>query len=298
MVAADDQDRVVVDPDSFQFLDQNTKSGIEGGNFAQVVGKVFANHGDIGKVGWQFALKIIGIDSPQRLAAAGDPLAVRIGWSKPVTDGLVAIERPIVVGIEERADIAANLVEQCRLGRLVIRVGHRGLRETIEAAPVTFGTCAPPRRADRRRVYQGSKPCRCARFDNPMPPAATDSLESIGPKSLPARSLLFRIAKSVVRESNELRHGVHEGALTKARVNSKPSSATRVKIRCGDVVVDSTWVKLAIDARVLAPVVSKRHHDMRTIIGLTLRAGANGSQQEGSRTGISPIADESFREVR
>ena len=100
-------------------------------------------------------------------------------------------------------------------------------------------------------------------------------------------------------ESSELRQGVQEGALTNARVNSKPSSATCVKIRCGNVIVDSTRLELAIDACVLSPVVRKRHHDMRTIScpdDSDMVHGSHRSSRIPSR--ISPIVTESLRRER
>ena len=54
-------------------------------------------------------------------------------------------------------------------------------------------------------------------------------------------------------ESSELRQGVHEGALTNARVNNTPSPATESKFGVEDMVIDSAGLELRVRTGVFTP---------------------------------------------
>ena len=70
MVAADDDECVVELAGGFEAAEEDTDGGVEGLDFAEVVGEVLAGGGDVGEVRRDAALEAVGVDVPEGLAGA------------------------------------------------------------------------------------------------------------------------------------------------------------------------------------------------------------------------------------
>ena len=116
VVAGDDDDGVVEFAEFLDLLDEHVAGGVEGHGLAEVVGHVLADQRDVGQERRELALQVIGLEAPQRLAGAADPLAVGVGRVERVEERLALL----ALG-EEVAEVAAHLVEDLLLGgRLVL----------------------------------------------------------------------------------------------------------------------------------------------------------------------------------
>ena len=133
VVAAHCDQRLAAFAGAVEFFEQHAHRGVEGLDFAEVVGEVFAHHRDVRQEGRQLALEGVGIEAPEFLATAPHPGAVGIGRAEPIGEGLTG-----GLGREHRLEITADLFEELGPGRLdrgALRheVG-RVLREVIEGA--------------------------------------------------------------------------------------------------------------------------------------------------------------------
>ena len=113
VVTADGDQRLAAFTGTVEFFEQHAHRGVEGLDFAEVVGEVFADHRDVRQESRQLALEGVGIESPEFLAAAADPGAVGVGRSEPISEGLAGGFRR-----EHRLEITADFVEELGAGRL------------------------------------------------------------------------------------------------------------------------------------------------------------------------------------
>ena len=133
VVTAHGDQRLAAFTGAVEFLEQHAHRGVEGLDFAEVVGEVFAHDRDVGQEGRQLALEGVGIETPEFLAAATHPRAVGVGRSEPIGEGLTS-----GLGREHRLEITADFFEELGTGRLdrgAFRheVG-RVFREVVEGA--------------------------------------------------------------------------------------------------------------------------------------------------------------------
>jgi len=137
MVAADDDQGVVGEARLVEFIQQHPDGGIPGGDLPEVVGEVLADFGHIGQKGGQLALEGVGVDAPEGLAAALDPLAVDVGRAEPVTERRCVRPRG-----EQVAEVAADSLKNFLFGRLAGPTGGHHLRhllrELIDPAAVSL----------------------------------------------------------------------------------------------------------------------------------------------------------------
>ncbi len=142
VIAADDNQRVVEFADRLQPLQQHAESAVHGLAFAQIIGNILANLVDVRQEWRQLPLQRIGIDAPERAAAAALPFPVRVARPPPVAERLAGR-----TGIEEGVEIPASFVIQRLLGAFDPQFrGARGrvLGETVERVPGLHVTRAQP----------------------------------------------------------------------------------------------------------------------------------------------------------
>ena len=96
-----------------EFLKQDPKASIEGGNLTQVVGQVLPDVMDIGKEGGHLSLQVIWIDSPKLLARTLGPFAVNVCGTKPVGERLIFLS-----SAEERFEVPPGFTVKLPLGIL------------------------------------------------------------------------------------------------------------------------------------------------------------------------------------
>ena len=111
VIAADDDQRVVVFASLFQFLNKNAQRRIEGGNFAEVICQIFTYRMHIRQERRHLAFQVIRINTPQFFTGPLGPFAMHIGWSEPIRKRL-----PLFAILQELTEVSPNFTVQFLLG--------------------------------------------------------------------------------------------------------------------------------------------------------------------------------------
>ena len=130
VVAGDDDEGVIVFAGLFELFNEDAAAFVEGHRFAEVVGHVFTDDGDIGEEGREFANELIGVEIPEFFAGSLDPLTVGVGGVEVVEKGLT-----VLAGGEEGLEVGAAFLVDPFFRGFDVFGGRDGLGKIIHLTP-------------------------------------------------------------------------------------------------------------------------------------------------------------------
>ena len=213
--------------------------------------------------GGQLSLERIRVQSPKFLARTSGPLPVRIVRAEPVEERLA-----LGLLVEKRAKVGSDEREDFPLSRFFVRGRRDCLREVMDWQCV--GLIHPLGRLVRRL--------------SPMQDVIAIPDEDLrksgkGFERVRRFAEFLAVKKGVAATEVERHPGRHRRPTRRARwsadegiVEHHPAAANRIQRRCFDHIIQSRPVRIAIDARVAAPVVRKAKQDVGSCFGMSGKA--------------------------
>ena len=280
VVAGDGDEGVVEHTGFFEFGDVDADSVVPGGDFAEVVGEVFADFGDVGEVGGHFAFEIVGIDVPEFFAAALGPGAVDIGGAEPVAEGFVVF----VVG-EEGAEVGADFGVEFFFGGFeggavgdefgdvlgeLVEAGAGGLVGVgLLAVGGVGGGAGAPDFVGFADVVAGVFEEEGVGGDFFIPDGAAEDGAATG-------------APEVLAGEEGAAAGGAGGGVDMGVTEEDAFFGDLVEVGGADDVVDAAWaVDFGVDAGVAAPVVGEEEEDVGFFVGGCGGQGEEDGEEQG-----------------
>ena len=290
VVAAHHQQRVVQLADLLQLGEQDAEPGVDRLALAEVVAHVLAHVVHVGQERRQAAFQIVRLQAPELRAGAALPLAVGVGGAPPVTE-----RTPRLARVQERLEVVARFVVQNLFGALDAALrrqlgGDKGEQpEACAGGGVARPVAAVGGVARRTRrphlvgvadVIAGCLQRERVGGDRVVPFGALQDGAAPGLPEVAAGQ-----DRAAARCAGRRRHERVAEQRTLAR---HPVEVGRVDDRVGGAVA----LNPAVSARVPAPVVREREHDVGSAVchgcsASITEPGAAGTGRSHGRRGLA-----------
>ena len=284
MIPAEDDQRIVQLAQFLQAPEQQANRGVQREDLTEVVGKIFAHLGHIGKEGRHLADQVVRVEAPQRRSRTADPGAVHIGRSEPVGEGL-SRRATLQEGLEVPGDLGVELLFG-RLERDALADQPRDvLRKGVEAAPGRLelvlatsirrivGVAGAPDLVGLAEVIAGVTQQKRIRRDRRIPDGATqDGAAARAPEVLAGQQGAAAWGAGRSRD----KRAAEQRALARHPVDIRRPSAKQI-------IDGARAIQLGIAPRVPAPVIGKDEDDVGAVF-TRLRA-EGGERKQGQEKG-------------